>query len=57
MKRKRDNKNLSTWAISKEIIDYLLDNLDKNDTIIEFGSGTGSIEIQKYFNLWSIVFI
>ena len=51
MKRKRDNKNLSTWAISKEIIDYLLDNLDKNDTIIEFGSGTGSIEIQKYFNL------
>jgi len=54
MKRKRDNKNLSLWAISKEIVDYLIDNLNENDTIIEFGSGSGSIEIEKNFNLWSI---
>jgi hypothetical protein len=54
MKRKRDKKNLSMWAISEEIIDYLISNLNENDTIIEFGSGTGSIEIENHFDLWSI---
>jgi len=54
MKRKYNEKNLSGWAISSEIIDFLRKNLKKNDTILEFGSGSGSKEIGKYFNLWSI---
>ena len=45
-KRKRyDNKNLSGWSISPEVLDFLLKNLDKKDTILEFGSGLGSKEI------------
>lgn len=54
MKRKRENKNLSEWAVSEEVVDFLENNLKENCTIIEFGSGSGSIEIEKNFNLWSI---
>lgn len=54
-KRKRyDNKNLSGWSISPEVLDFLLKNLDKEDIILEFGSGLGSKEISKHFDLWSV---
>ena len=49
-----DLKNLSNWAITPELLYYLFDNLERNSTIIEFGSGTGSIELSKHYNLWSI---
>ena len=55
MKRKLyDSKNLSGWSISTDILDFLLEKLNKNDIIVEFGSGLGSKEINKYFDLWSI---
>jgi len=51
---KKEYKHLSQWSISPEIVDFLVEALSKDNTIIEFGSGTGSIELEKHFHLWSI---
>lgn len=49
-----DTKNLNNWAISQEMFQWIIKNLEKGSTILEFGSGTGTIELTKYYNVYSI---
>jgi hypothetical protein len=41
-------------SISRELYVYLLDNLPKGKTILELGSGWGSGELIKHWNVWSV---
>ena len=49
-----ENKNLNDWAISEELFDYVLNNLKPGSTILELGSGTGTIELCKHYKVYSI---
>jgi len=42
------------WAISKELFEWILENLPKGSTILELGSGNGTKELVKYYNVYSI---
>ena len=47
-------KNLNDWAISEEMFTWILNNIPKGKTILEFGSGTGTIELTKHWNVYSV---
>lgn len=49
-----DKKNLNDWAISEEMLQWLLKNLEKEKTILEFGSGFGTIELTKFWKVYSV---
>ena len=48
------NKNLNDWAISDETLLWITENLPKGSTILEFGSGTGTIELTKNWKVYSV---
>lgn len=50
----KNSKNLNNWAISNEMFEWILNNLEKGKTILEFGSGTGTLELTKYWKVYSI---
>lgn len=47
-------KNLNDNSISGEMFHWILDNIHKGDTIVELGSGYGTIELCKFFNVYTI---
>lgn len=47
-------KNLGGWAIDKECFDKILEILPTGSTILEFGSGSGSNELSKYYTVYSV---
>lgn len=49
-----DVNNLNNWAISEELFLCLLETLPVGSTILELGSGTGTLELSKHYNLVSI---
>jgi len=46
--------NLNGFAISEELFTWLKNNLSPNKTILELGSGTGTIELTKFWKVFSI---
>ena len=48
------NKNLDNWAISVEMYEWICNNIPKGSTILEFGSGTGTIELTKHYTVYSV---
>ena len=46
--------NLNNWAISNELFQWIKNNLPEGKTILEFGSGTGTIELTKYWKVYSV---
>jgi hypothetical protein len=46
--------NLDGWAISVECYEWILDNIPEGDTIIEFGSGPGTIELSRFHNVHTV---
>ena len=52
--KKVDPANFGGWAIEKPLYDYIRAHFPKGSHIIEFGSGTGTIELAKHYNVWSI---
>lgn len=48
------NPNLNGFAISQEMYAWLLVNLPPRRTILEFGSGNGTIELTKYWKVISV---
>jgi hypothetical protein len=47
-------KNLDGWAIPKEAFEWIYNNLPHGSTILELGSGNGTKELVKYYNVISI---
>jgi hypothetical protein len=50
----KTNTNLNDFAISEEMYAWLSQNLPKGSTILEFGSGTGTIELTKLYTVYSV---
>lgn len=46
--------NKDGWSIDAECIEFLIANLPKGSTILELGSGEGTAELAKHFNMISI---
>ena len=46
--------NLNDFAISEEMYTWLQDNLPEGSIILEFGSGTGTIELTKRYTVYSV---
>lgn len=42
------------WMLPSEVIAWINDNLSKGCTIVEFGSGHGSVALSSHFNLISV---
>tara|TARA_B110000977_G_C10863333_1_gene410643 strand:- start:203 stop:688 length:486 start_codon:yes stop_codon:yes gene_type:complete len=49
-----NTNNLNDSAISTEMFMWIAHNFDKGSTILELGSGTGTIELTKYYKVYSI---
>lgn len=48
------NPNLNDFAISSEMFSWIKDNIPFGSTILEFGSGSGTIELCKHYKVFSI---
>ena len=46
--------NLNGWAISEEAIKWMIANIPEGSTVLEFGSGNGTIELAKFFDVISV---
>jgi hypothetical protein len=46
--------SLGGFAISKELIDWIWENIPEGSTILELGSGYGTKELVKKYNVYSI---
>lgn len=49
-----DVNNLNGWAISEDLFIYIVETLPVGSTILELGSGTGTLELSKYYKMVSI---
>jgi hypothetical protein len=54
MDTKYNEKNLDRWAIPREAFEWIYENLPHGSTILELGSGNGTKELVKYYNVVSI---
>jgi len=45
---------LGGFAISKELLDWILKNIPEGSTILELGSGYGTKELVKKYNVYSV---
>ena len=52
--KNNSQSNLADFAISVELFDWVRKNINENSTILEFGSGTGTIELCKFYKLYSV---
>ena len=48
------NENLNGWAISTELFKWIRENFTKGSTILELGSGTGTIDLCKHYTMYSV---
>tara|TARA_B110000977_G_scaffold191250_1_gene263098 strand:- start:382 stop:855 length:474 start_codon:yes stop_codon:yes gene_type:complete len=46
--------NLNNFAISEEMYSWICDNIPFKSTILEFGSGTGTIELTNHYTVYSV---
>ena len=49
-----NKKNLGGWAIGESTLKWIMDNYSEGSNILELGSGTGTIELCKYYNVTSV---
>jgi hypothetical protein len=42
------------WAISRKLFEWILNHLPKGSTILELGSGNGTKELVKFYNVYSV---
>ena len=47
-------RNLNGFAIGKNLYEYIVRSLPKGATILELGSGYGSLELSRYYNMYSV---
>lgn len=49
-----NKENLDGWAIPREAFEWIYENLPHGSTILELGSGNGTKELVKYYNVISV---
>lgn len=49
-----DYESFGGWAISKELFEWILKHIPKGSTILELGSGNGTKELVKFYNVYSV---
>ena len=49
-----NKENLDGWAIPREAFEWIYENLPHGSTILELGSGNGTKELVKYYNVVSV---
>jgi len=49
-----NNKNLNGHSIAEETFNWIIKNVPKGNTILELGSGKGTIELSKNYKVFSI---
>lgn len=49
-----NSSQLGGWAISAEVLEYILETFPAGSTILELGSGSGTGELAKYYKMYSI---
>ena len=49
-----NTNNLNDAALSTEMFLWILHNFPKDSTILELGSGTGTIELSKHYKVYSV---
>ena len=42
------------WMLPDEVMDWIYDNLPENSTILEFGSGEGTVELSSRYQMVSV---
>jgi hypothetical protein len=47
-------QNLGGWAIDVEVLNWIQEHIPYGETILELGSGTGTVELVKDWNVYSI---
>lgn len=52
--KKINYNNLNGWSIGEELLNNLLTRLPKGSTVLEFGSGKGTIELAKFYDVISV---
>ena len=48
------NKNLGDWAIGQNLYEWILSNIKKGSKVLELGSGSGTHEIGKLYDVHCI---
>jgi len=54
MRRENINNDFGNWSIDEICFEKIIELLPSGKTILEFGSGFGSGELSKYYNVYSI---
>lgn len=49
-----DNEKFGGYAIDKEIFDWMYENIPHGTNVLEFGSGDGSFELSKIWNMYCV---
>lgn len=49
-----NKKNLNGWALPEEAFEWILNNIPHGSTILELGSGSGTKELVKFYNVYSV---
>lgn len=48
------NPTLGSWAIEQNLFDWLMNNVPRGATILELGSGAGTVHMAEYWKVTSI---
>lgn len=46
--------NFGGWAIDQKVFDWILENIEPGSTILELGSGRGTVELVKRYEVFSV---
>lgn len=49
-----NKKHLNGWALPEEAFEWILNNIPEGSTILELGSGSGTKELVKFYNVYSV---
>ena len=49
-----NNNAFGGWALHKDVFNWIRENIKDGSTILELGSGTATVELCKFYNVYSI---
>lgn len=49
-----ENNNLGEWAIGHNLYEWIVKNIEKGSKVLELGSGTGTHELGKIYDVYCI---